>query len=226
MRIGSFEGYKMEKWGEAVPKIVTEEERLTTRRRIIQAAAEEFALVGFEQAKMETISERAGIGKGTIYLYFDSKQALFSAVLAEISAEQLTELRQALAELHSPDLKRVLTVLLDTFNRLVLEQPDGFRIFISSLFGVNRKFKEEAARLRMAFLDLIKAELQKFTGAKEVGSAGLEPAALLILNTCELWALRAESLGFGREYAQAHAEELVNIMLVGLLKGHSEAAQA
>ena len=199
-----------------MPKIVTEEERLTNSRRIIQAAAEEFALVGFEQAKMETISERAAIGKGTIYLYFDSKQGLFSAVLAEISAEQLAALRQALAGQENANLKEMLSALLGTFNRLALEQPDGFRIFISSLFGVNRKFKAEAAELRRAFLQLIKDELAKYKSRGEIRLPDIEPAALLILNTCELWALRAESLGFDNAYVLNNESQIVSMLLAGL----------
>ena len=199
-----------------VPKIVTEEERQSTSLRIVRAAAEEFALVGFEQAKMETISERASIGKGTIYLYFESKQGLFSAVLAEISAEQLAALRQALAGLAAPDLRQMLTALLGTFNTLAIEQPDGFRIFISSLFGVNRQFKSEAAALRRTFLDLIKDELEKYKKQGEISLPDLEPAALLILNTCELWALRAESLGFDNDYVLAHQSEVVTLLLSGL----------
>jgi len=203
-------------WREKVPKIVTEEERLTTTHRIIQAAAEEFALVGFEQAKMETVSERAAIGKGTIYLYFDSKQSLFSAVLAEISTEHLNALRQALGAIATPDLKQMLVSLLGTFNRLALEQPDGFRIFISSLFGVNRKFKEEAAGLRRAFLQLIIEELEKYKISGEIKLPTLEPAALLILNTCELWALRAQSLGFDNNYVLTNQDQIVNMLLAGL----------
>lgn len=199
-----------------MPKIVTQEERMTTSHRIIHSAAEEFALVGFEQAKMETISERAGIGKGTIYLYFDSKQGLFSAVLAEISAEQLFTLQEALTSLNDPDLKGVLTTLLNTFNHLALEQPDGFRIFISSLFGVNRKFKDTAAELRQAFLELIKVELEKYQKSGEINVPALEPAALVILNTFELWALRAESMGFDKDYVLTNQEQIVSMLLEGL----------
>ncbi len=55
-----------------------------TRRRkdarpgeIIEAAMSEFTDHGFERAKLANIAARAGIAKGTIYLYFDSKEALF-----------------------------------------------------------------------------------------------------------------------------------------------------
>lgn len=59
-----------------------------TRRRkdarpgeIIEAAMTEFAQQGFERAKLDAIAKAAGISKGTIYLYFDSKEALFEQAI-------------------------------------------------------------------------------------------------------------------------------------------------
>ena len=51
---------------------------------IVAAALEEFFLQGFAAARLDAIAERAGIGKGTIYLYFDSKEALFEAAVRSI----------------------------------------------------------------------------------------------------------------------------------------------
>jgi len=53
-----------------MPRILDEETRQATRDHILRQAASEFARLGFEQANINTIAERAGIGKGTIYLYF------------------------------------------------------------------------------------------------------------------------------------------------------------
>jgi AcrR family transcriptional regulator len=51
---------------------------------ILAAALEEFFQQGFAAARLDGIAERAGIGKGTIYLYFDSKEALFEAAVRSI----------------------------------------------------------------------------------------------------------------------------------------------
>ena len=51
---------------------------------ILAAALEEFFQQGFAAARLDAIAERAGIAKGTIYLYFDSKEALFEAAVRSI----------------------------------------------------------------------------------------------------------------------------------------------
>ncbi|MBS5164828.1 MAG: TetR/AcrR family transcriptional regulator [Butyricicoccus pullicaecorum] len=67
------------------------EEKLDIRSRrrlaILTAAAEEFCQNGFDHARMDAIAMRVGIGKSTIYEYFPSKTALFTAV-GEQMAEQ------------------------------------------------------------------------------------------------------------------------------------------
>ena len=47
------------------------------RERIIDAAIEVFCVSGYEAASMADVAAKAGVGKGTLYLYFDSKQSLF-----------------------------------------------------------------------------------------------------------------------------------------------------
>lgn len=48
---------------------------------IVEAARQEFVARGFAAAKVEEIAARAGVSKGTVYLYFDTKEALFEAVM-------------------------------------------------------------------------------------------------------------------------------------------------
>lgn len=54
------------------------------KRRLIFSAAREVILArGFDGAKMEEIAARAGVGKGTLYNFFDSKEALFLSLVVE-----------------------------------------------------------------------------------------------------------------------------------------------
>jgi AcrR family transcriptional regulator len=53
------------------------------RSRILMVAQEVFAEYGFRSADVKTIAERAGVGKATIYKFFDSKESLLLTIVEE-----------------------------------------------------------------------------------------------------------------------------------------------
>lgn len=59
------------------------ESAATRRKAIINAALDEFTGKGFAAARMEDIARRAGVAKGTIYLNFKDKEALFEAIVKQ-----------------------------------------------------------------------------------------------------------------------------------------------
>ena len=64
---------------------------------ILAAALDKFVEHGYAATKLEDVARRAGVTKGTLYLYFESKEALFKAVVRETvvpllaSAEQMVD---------------------------------------------------------------------------------------------------------------------------------------
>lgn len=74
--------------------------RLKTERpaAILQAALDEFSAKGFAAARLDDVAARAGITKGTIYLYFPSKEDLFVATLREKVRPILEHLRTLAAD--------------------------------------------------------------------------------------------------------------------------------
>jgi TetR/AcrR family transcriptional regulator len=54
-----------------------------TRERILEAAIEEFAAVGFTGARVDSIAERAGVNKRMLYHYFGNKLELFRAIVED-----------------------------------------------------------------------------------------------------------------------------------------------
>jgi AcrR family transcriptional regulator len=55
--------------------------RAERRRAILAAALQEFTARGFAAARLDDVAERAGIAKGTIYLYFADKETLFQELI-------------------------------------------------------------------------------------------------------------------------------------------------
>lgn len=66
----------------AVPQPTRRAQRAAERRQaIVDAALVEFSASGFAAARLDDIAARAGVGKGTIYLYFADKEALFQELI-------------------------------------------------------------------------------------------------------------------------------------------------
>lgn len=57
------------------------------RERILDAAREEFAQRGFAASRMEDVARRVGISRAALYLAFDSKEALFRALVSGVITE-------------------------------------------------------------------------------------------------------------------------------------------
>lgn len=78
---------------------------------ILDAALERFVAVGFARAKMEEIAERAGVTAGTIYRYFENKEALVEALLVrhvDASWSRGREISEAYATLTAREIIEML----------------------------------------------------------------------------------------------------------------------
>jgi AcrR family transcriptional regulator len=93
---------------------------------ILDAAVAEFAEKGFAAARMDDIARRAGVTKGTIYLYFRSKEDVFKTLARDLIGATIAESAESAREFEGPssDLIRmvlgVIGSLVATSDRVVL----------------------------------------------------------------------------------------------------------
>ena len=78
------------------------------------AALSLFVEKGFSATRLEDVAQRAGVSKGTLYLYFDSKETLFKAVIQEGILPVVAE-NEAIAAQHSGCSFDLLKKLLDNW---------------------------------------------------------------------------------------------------------------
>ena len=78
------------------------------------AALALFVEKGFSATRLEDVASRAGVSKGTLYLYFDSKEALFKAVIQEGILPVVVE-NEAIAAKHTGSSFDLLEKLLDNW---------------------------------------------------------------------------------------------------------------
>ncbi len=197
-----------------MPRIVDEAARQATRQRILREAASEFARLGFEQANINLIADHAGIGRGTLYLYFTSKREVFIAMLQAIAERQLAAARAALSQ--GKTLQDHLQSLFLAFIRLATEDADGFHVYMSALYGVNRAFQQEALGLLREYVTLIRETLADTLPPHARGRVDLEAAALLILSATESLVLSGRVLGYSERRLAAMAPVIARLLLPGL----------
>jgi len=103
-------------------------ERAQRKEGILQAARAAFAESGYRRTTVEAVAERAEIGKGTIYLYFESKDAIQAELLLQALAELQAQLK-AVGDnpaTRRPDQK--LRAMADAYLDFAQNTPDYFRL--------------------------------------------------------------------------------------------------
>lgn len=97
-----------------------------TRRRILEAAERVFADVGYHEASIVKITERAGVALGTFYLYFDSKQTVFESLVLDLNSR----VRHSMAEAMRGAKDRIEAERrgFEGFFRFTAEHPALYRV--------------------------------------------------------------------------------------------------
>ena len=125
--------------------------------RAVAAAADVFLRYGFTRTTMGDIAQHAGMSRPALYLLFPDKDAVFTAVVRRMNADQLDGVRARLATL--PTLKEKLLFACRTWGahgvELTAVHPDA-----RDLFDVSRpSVREMYAEFETFLADLLRDEL-------------------------------------------------------------------
>ena len=155
------------------PRGPRKEKSAARRDAILAAALEEFAERGFAAARLDDVARRANVAKGTIYLYFRDKQALFQELLRQM----LTPIIGGIEALGAADLPVEIFVerLVDMFVREVYEtrRKDVIRLMIAE----GRRFPKLAEFYYREVLSRIIAAVRALLG--RAAARGEVPAGLV-----------------------------------------------
>jgi AcrR family transcriptional regulator len=99
------------------------DKRAERRQAILDAALHEFSAQGFAAARLDDVAHRAGIAKGTIYLYFRDKEGLFQELIRSEMSPAVGALEAALA--------------IDLPVRMVAEH--AIELFVREIYGTSRR---------------------------------------------------------------------------------------
>ena len=83
---------------------------------IIEAALDLFVTSGFNGTRLEDVARQAGISKGTLYLYFSSKEDLFRAVVQEVIVPEVEKAERHASEFKGSQSELIKTLILNWWN--------------------------------------------------------------------------------------------------------------
>lgn len=149
-----------------------------TLRKLLDAAAEEFGEKGFHEASVSSITRRAGVALGSFYTYFDSKDALFRALVVDMSEKVRTSARSALsADMGALEIERAA---LAAFLHFAAEHKEVYRIIDEAEFVDPASYREHYETIAARIADRLRAGAAK--GEFRDGLGELEAWALMGMN--------------------------------------------
>lgn len=145
-----------------------EEKKRRTRKAIIKAAVELFGQKGFDKTSIEELAQLAGVGKGTIYTYFQTKSEIFYA----FCEEQLEFIHEELARKTDPQaplIEQVLTIFMGEFLH-VTENREFGRFFLQQVLFPADTDKNSLLEMDNRWLDLLYSIYQRAQDRNELRS--------------------------------------------------------
>jgi AcrR family transcriptional regulator len=201
------------------PRTEAQNEELRTRRRaeLLQAAQRVFARKGFHAANVADVAAEAVVSQGTVYHYFDSKEALLMAVFEAWETEHLRqELERSLAAESTAAGRLALIAraagehLAEAFNLLGAQVEFWSHIPRHAAIrkGFRRMFEQMAAELAQVIQDGIDNGEFRTVDATTLARLLIATYDGLVLQ----WLADRKSVDW-----QSSAEMLSSVMLQGLL---------
>lgn len=89
--------------------------KMTTREKILVAVMEIYNDLGVQGLTMKKVSEKAGIGKSTVYEYFDSKDQLMSQTIVYASGKLLEKFSNVVRENENQDFEKIVKFTINQF---------------------------------------------------------------------------------------------------------------
>jgi AcrR family transcriptional regulator len=116
-----------------MPQKRRKEDVLTEFRRseLIASARHVFGTHGFEHATMEAIARHADVAKGTVYLYYDSKQAIYDAAMQACMEELETSVRTRVEA--ATTLQAAVAAFVAARVEYFQERQDFFRMYVDEI---------------------------------------------------------------------------------------------
>jgi AcrR family transcriptional regulator len=179
---------------------------IETRTRLLEAAEEVFAELGYHDASVVKIAEAAGVAGGTFYLYFQSKKEIFDELVRDLNRR----VRHAMKEASSQGRNRAEAEMLgfEAYFTFTAEHTALYRIIRQAEFVSPEMLRYHYDKLAEGYV----AELREAVARDEAGAIDPEVTAYALMGMGELLGMRWILWNDARAIPQHVMEELARII--------------
>lgn len=202
--------------GKRIPGFGYRSKRATRRDEIIRIAARLFSEKSYHDVTMDEIAEKVGVAKGTIYLYFESKERLYLEILEQgfRAIESLIEKEIAKSERAPEKLKKVLKLIFGFYRKNL----DILRILSRDETHLIREHYEFTEHWRDRRVKLYKRILEKGVKEGSFREINTELTSLIIFGL-----VRSVMFFYNTDKsAEETAEEVFSVIERGILASPQE----
>ena len=178
-----------------------------TRTRLLEAAEQVFADVGYHEASIVKITEAAGVAQGTFYLYFEGKKQVFDELVVDLNRR----VRHAMKEASSKGTTRVESEILGfaAYFRFTSEHKALYRIIRQAEFVSPEMLRYHYDRLSEGYVEALTEAVE----SGEIGDVDPKVTAWALMGMGELiglrWLLMEEARRFADAIHERHPRKLL-----------------
>jgi AcrR family transcriptional regulator len=195
---------------------------------ILDAALDAFVENGFTATRLEDVAERAGISKGTLYLYFDSKEALLTALVRENIVPFIERTERRVDEFQGSSRDLLIEILREWWEGMLDSRAGGLPKLVlaeaSNFPAVARiYFDEVVQRVRRLFAKALRRGIERGEfRAVDVDYAVrviMAPVVMGVIWKHSLVQCQIDTIDFDR-----HHKAIIDLVLHGVANGPPRAA--
>jgi AcrR family transcriptional regulator len=182
---------------------------LETRAKLLESAEQVFGDVGYVDASIVKVTEAAGVGQGTFYLYFASKQEIFDELIRDLNRR----VRHAMKEASSRGETRLESELLGfgAYFRFTAEHPALYRIIRQAEFVSPQMLEYHYEKLAEGYVEGLRESMAR----GEIGDIDPEVTAWALMAAGEMLGMRYILWGDGSvpEHVEGELARIIRSVL-------------
>ena len=202
--------------GKKAPRITYRSKSATRKEEIIKITAQLFSEKSYHDVTMDEIAEKVGVAKGTIYLYFESKEKLYLEILENRheAIESLLEKEIAKSDPAPQKLRKILRIIFKFYR----QNLDVLRILSRDETHLIREHYEFTEHWRLRRIKLYEKILEK--GVKE---GSFLPTNIKLTSQIIFGLVRSVMFFYKTDKsAEETAEEVFSVIARGILANQEE----